>query len=385
MPSDRPQLAALTSLRFITALHVFFFHIEAAHIVYAPNPAQLVASIGYVGVNWFFLLSGFILAYSYAGRTISLSDFWRARFVRIYPAYFVALCLAAPLFLYVCFYTPLTAEQNWIAAMRDHIFSYTFLALVLMQAWIPAAALSVNPVGWSLSVEAFFYVLFPLLLPALTRLSQRNLVFLLLALSLVSVAMAQGYVVISPDGIAHVTPDMNNLPWLNVLRFNPLVRLPEFLIGVCGGLLYLKQPLSTRWAMPLVAGGLTVYSIANLLCDQIPYSVMHNGLLSLPFMAIIYGIALRPWWAYILEWRPFQMLGEISYSFFLTHGIVIALFFRPDGTPSPQHSIIEIWLCLAVAIAIAFGLYHGVEQPMRRRFSQSKAKMQPKPEVPNGN
>jgi peptidoglycan/LPS O-acetylase OafA/YrhL len=384
MLSDRPHLNALTSLRFVTALHVFFFHIEAAHILWAPEPARLLASIGYVGVNWFFLLSGFILTYSYAGRAFAISSFWRARFARVYPAYFVSLCLAAPLFIYVCFYAPLTPEQNWIAGMRDHLFSFMFLALVLMQAWVPSAALSINPVGWSLSVEAFFYLIFPLLLPRLASLSRRALVSLLLGLSLASVAMALAYVRWSPDNITHVTWAMNHLPWLNALRFNPLIRLPEFLIGVCGALLYLQNAASSRWATPLVASGLIVFATVTLYSDQIPYPVMHNGLLSLPFLGIIYGIALRPAWIAILEWRIFRMLGEVSYSFFLTHGIVIALYFRPDGKQS-EHSFVEVLLCLALALVLAFALYHWVEQPMRRRFSNSKTKRLTSVMVPNEN
>jgi peptidoglycan/LPS O-acetylase OafA/YrhL len=373
MLSDRPHLAALTSLRFLTALHVFLFHIEAAHIAFTPNPIRLLSSVGYVGVNWFFVLSGFILTYSYAGKHFTLSSFWRGRFVRVYPAYFVSLCLAAPLFLYVCFYAPLTSEHSWIVVMRDHLFSFMFLALVLMQAWVPPAALSVNPVGWSLSVEAFFYFLFPLLLPLLAKCSRRALVFALVGLGFASLAMALAYVLRAPDGVAQLTPDMNHLPWLNALRFNPLVRLPEFLIGVCGGLLYLRRAAAHRWATPMVAAGLLVFLIATLYSDQIPYPVLHNGLLSLPFLAIIYGIALGPAWVGILAWRGFRMLGEISYSFFLTHGIVIALFFRPDGRRSPEHSILGILLCLALAIALAFVLYHGVEQAMRRRFSKPNA------------
>jgi peptidoglycan/LPS O-acetylase OafA/YrhL len=384
MLSERPHLNALTSLRFFTALHVFFFHIEAAHILWAPEPARLLASIGYVGVNWFFLLSGFILTYSYAGRAFAISSFWRARFARVYPAYFVSLCLAAPLFIYVCFYAPLTPEQNWIAGMRDHLFSFTFLVLVLMQAWVPPAALSINPVGWSLSVEAFFYLLFPLLLPRLASLSRRALVSLLLGLSLASVAMALAYVRWTPDNITHITSDMNHLPWLNALRFNPLIRLPEFLIGICGALLYLQNAVSSRWATPLVAGGLIVFATVTLYSDQIPYPVMHNGLLSLPFLAIIYGIAFRPSWVAILEWRVFRTLGEISYSFFLTHGIVIALYFRPDGKQS-EHSTVEVLLCLALALVLAFALYQWVEQPMRRRLANSKTKRLTSAMVPNEN
>ena len=361
----------MTSLRFVTALHVFFFHLEASRIVFAPEPARLLASVGYVGVSWFFVLSGFILTYSYAGRTLQLAGFWRARWARVYPAYFVSLCLAAPLFIYVCCYAPLSPEMAWIAAMRDHIVSFTLLAVVLLQAWVPAAALSINPVGWSLSAEAFFYLLFPLLLPWLSTFSRRTLLWALPGLGVVSVAMALGYVMLAPDGIRHVTYEMNHLTWLNVLRFNPMVRLPEFLIGVCGALVYLRRPVSARWSAPLVAGGMIALLAVTAFSNDIPYPVIHNGLLSLPFLAIIFGVALRPWWAAWLEWRVFRMLGEASYSFFLTHGIVIALFFRPDGVRR-EHSFGEVLVCLAAAIVLAFALYRWVEQPVRRRFSRAR-------------
>jgi peptidoglycan/LPS O-acetylase OafA/YrhL len=67
--------------------------------------------VGYVGVNWFFVLSGFILAYSYAGRALELGSFWRARWARVYPAYFVSLCLTAR-FSPTLFGAPLAPEEG---------------------------------------------------------------------------------------------------------------------------------------------------------------------------------------------------------------------------------------------------------------------------------
>ena len=363
---SRPPLDALTSLRFVTALHVFLFHLEAARIVYAPEPVRMLASVGYVGVSWFFVLSGFILTYAYEGRTLALVDFWRARLARVYPAYFVSLCFAAPLFIYVCFYTKLGSDQAWIAKIGEHIVLSASLVLVLMQAWVPAAALSFNPVGWSLSAEAFFYLAFPLLLPALARLSRGGLYAALLGAGLASIALSLAYVAWMPDAVASPTYAMNDLTWLNVLRFNPLVRLPEFVIGICGALLFLRHRLSERWAAPLVAAGLGALLAGTVCADRIPYAVMHNGLLSLPFVAIIYGVALRPRWSLPLEWRWFRGLGEISYSFFLTHGLVIAIFFRPSGIEQ-QRAVVEVLACLVIALVLASALHRWVEEPFRRR------------------
>src|SRR5579864_7801332 len=101
MTTDRPRLPALTSLRFFAALHVFVFHMYAMKIASTAGWTRQISSIGYVGVSFFFVLSGFILVYTYAGRQFSAAEFWRARFARTYPAYLFSLLFTAPFFFYV--------------------------------------------------------------------------------------------------------------------------------------------------------------------------------------------------------------------------------------------------------------------------------------------
>jgi len=96
----RPRLPALTSLRFFAALHVVFFHFLAFKIFTSQGWFGQISSIGYVGVSFFFVLSGFILVYTYEGRDISAGAFWRARFARIYPALAFSLLLTGPFFFY---------------------------------------------------------------------------------------------------------------------------------------------------------------------------------------------------------------------------------------------------------------------------------------------
>src|SRR5260370_41928881 len=99
MMTDRPRLPALTSVRFFAALHVFVFHMYAMKITSGIGWTGQISSIGYVGVSLFFLLSGFILVYTYPGRDVRAGEFWRARFARIYPAYLFSLLVTAPFFL----------------------------------------------------------------------------------------------------------------------------------------------------------------------------------------------------------------------------------------------------------------------------------------------
>src|SRR6202008_4495325 len=110
-----------------------------------------------------------------------------------------------------------------------------------LQAWAPQAALTWNSVCWSLSVESFFYFLFPFLLLRARKLSWQALVIGILALWCVSLSLSFSYVFLHPDGAANVNSGATNLFWKNVLSFNPLVRLPEFLIGMLAGKLFLDQ------------------------------------------------------------------------------------------------------------------------------------------------
>ena len=97
----RPRLHALTTLRFFAALHVVLFHMRVIGILPGgPWWFHNFASIGFVGVNFFFVLSGFILVYTYDGPDLNVRKFWWARFARIYPAYILSLVVAAPFFFF---------------------------------------------------------------------------------------------------------------------------------------------------------------------------------------------------------------------------------------------------------------------------------------------
>src|SRR5215472_5538849 len=136
----RPRLPAVTSLRFFAAFHVALFHMKEMRILTGPNWLTSFAGIGYVGVSFFFVLSGFILVYTYEGRNIELGNFWQTRFARIYPAYIFSLLLTFPFF----YWGALKLHVPFFAFASDHFWLTTLLVLLLLQAWVPPAALSWN-------------------------------------------------------------------------------------------------------------------------------------------------------------------------------------------------------------------------------------------------
>src|SRR5882724_5212610 len=119
--APRSHLKALTTLRFFAALHVVLFHMwVTGEFAVGPWWYRNFASIGYVGVNCFFVLSGFILVYTYTDPLLDAPRFWQARLARIYPAYALSLVISAPFFfhavryLYIAFYS--WSSHPWFSA-----------------------------------------------------------------------------------------------------------------------------------------------------------------------------------------------------------------------------------------------------------------------------
>jgi peptidoglycan/LPS O-acetylase OafA/YrhL len=356
----RPKLPALTTLRFFAALHVVLFHLRVIGIV-AGGPwwYQNFASIGYIGVNFFFVLSGFILVYTYAGAPLNIRRFWQARFARIYPAYVVSLVASAPFF----FLAVRTLNLPFFAWSKQHLVAACVLTVSLLQSWVPNAALTWNSVCWSLSVEAFFYAVFPLLMLWSGDTKPRKLLLWIAVTSLVSLSFSLLYVYLHPDGIAKINSGETTLLWKNILSFNPLVRLPEFVVGVFAGRLFLARNDNRSLAAPLMIGGLAIVAAITLLVGKIPSPFISAGFLSPAFAAIIYGLALRPKWASFLGARWLVLLGDASYSLYLLHSIVISKVF--DRLPH-----LPLWLRVSAALAGGLGAslvsYLIVEEPARR-------------------
>jgi peptidoglycan/LPS O-acetylase OafA/YrhL len=365
LAAARPRLPALTSLRFFAAFHVVIFHFQAMQVFIGPAWFQKLSSIGYVGVSFFFVLSGFILVYTYAGRPVILKEFWRARFARIYPAYAFSLLVTAPFF----FFAVLTMNIPFFVWPKAHLKLASALVLSLLQAWVPPAALTWNSVAWSLSVEAFFYVLFPFLLLLLIRRSQPQLFLIAGASWLASLALSVSYVIRNPDHLTLVNADVLGSFWLNALKFNPLARLPEFLLGMACGFLFLRSRKETKFALPLVLTGIAGLAVVTYFSAVIPYPILHTALLAPAFAAIVYGLALRPNWGGILEHRLLVLCGDASYSLYLLHSMIVGIYFHNTTGQLRNQSLMGVLVFVLLAVTISALVYRFIEEPARRKLN----------------
>lgn len=370
--ASRPRLPALTSLRFFAAFHVLLFHVYAIAVPFGPWWFRRLSSIGYVGVSFFFVLSGFILVYTYAEKPVKPQEFWLARFARVYPAYALALLLTTPFFLFAVQHFN-EVKVPFMAFQAAHARLAAGLEILLLQAWVPPAALSWNPVGWSLSVEAFFYLLFPFLLLTYMRFSRKRLFAIIAICWLASNLISLSYTVLQPDGV--VNPDSNvYTSWMNVVKFFPVARLPEFLMGMAAGFVFLRSRRNDRFALPLVGAGVIAVGLVAAFSNKIPYAVIHTALLSPAFAVIIYGVGLRARWASLLENRLLVLCGEASYSMYLIHSNIVFSVFHTAKGDLRNTNFGGLALCLAIVLAISMVIYKFLEEPARR-------KLRPKPKV----
>jgi peptidoglycan/LPS O-acetylase OafA/YrhL len=365
--SARPRLEELTTLRFFAALHVILFHLKVeGFLTGGPWWYQNFASIGYIGVNFFFVLSGFILFYTYAVSDVDAWRFWRARFARIYPAYLFSLAVTAPSF----FFAVRHLKFPFFAWSERHLALAAVLTIGLLQSWIPQGALTWNPVCWSLSVEAFFYSIFPFLVRWTKGFSRRCLALWIAGFSLISLGISIAYILVHPDGAAKINSSDVTLFWKNVLSFNPLVRLPEFVVGMLTGRLFLGRGANQRLGSICVLIGAAVIVLITTFAARIPNPMISAGFLSPAFAAIIYGVAQRPRWARFLTRPQLVLLGEASYSLYLLHSFVMTKAF--EAVSYLPHAV-RVALCVSAAIGASLVSYKFVEEPARRFLRPRKA------------
>jgi len=296
------QIPQLTITRFIASISIVILHFGLFSYpmntsLLSPFGGDLVAAMSY-----FFILSGFILVISTVRKgilpeTIDCHFFWIRRAARILPMYLFALII----FFFINFSYDPSIPLKW--QIQSYIHS-----VFLLQSWKYKMALDINYPSWSLSVEAFFYFIFPWLYTNLYRLSNKKL------LIVSTVAWALNLYLFIALKEEHVP--------VNFLNFFPLLHVATFLTGMCFGLIFIRN---YTW---LDKVGKKYIHLATILTSLILiytsyknydfHSYQHNGLFSPYYLLIIYSFSLiKGKLARFLSLKPFIFLGSISYSFYI--------------------------------------------------------------------
>ena len=321
-----------------------------------PLAAQSLVHGGYLAVQSFFLLSGFVLARNYTDAKWGGKDLLRygaARLARIYPVYLLSLLVVSP-FIWETMSSAGVEPGRKAALLTDYVF--------VLQGWTGGLGVGWNTPAWSLSCEFFFYLFFPLVFPLL-RTAGRRVVVLALAVS-----------VVTPILLAHA-----DVPW----AWQPIHHFSDFLAGIAAARLYdfLAPRMQRRGAwlyLPAIAAGVFLIVYPQVMDGT--YGDLKTGLRPLNVLALT-GFALGGGLtARLLSTAAADYLGKISYSMYILHIPVLWWYGRWALHGSvfgmlhiPRVGAALLYLGLVVAAA---GLsFRWVEMPANqwiRRFVASR-------------
>jgi peptidoglycan/LPS O-acetylase OafA/YrhL len=354
---SKPRLHSLTGLRFFAAFAIVIFH--AAGWFPPLRPLQWIAPWS-LGVSFFFVLSGFVLAYNYPSG-IDWPRFIAARVARIWPLHIFCLLVA---FLFIPFpWTHPPGPDAW----------QTLATVFLFQAWWPDGNVTyaINGVAWSISVELFFYCCFPVII---ARWGKWGFAPIVVAILLVVVFLTFA--------------SMANLPvrqWgepglsgrLVGLTFPP-VRLLEFVLGVAAAKLCLAYPpvrlsllASTLLELLAVCAlAVSIFYINPILMSYFEgvatIKWIHQSGSCLGFALLIYLFAcFRGAISYIISSRIFIFLGEISFSIYMTHVLVLQLFVRSLPYSIRDAGPITCLIYFVIVLLVSALTWAFVERPLR--------------------
>jgi len=345
----------------------------------------MLANCGFLGMDGFFILSGFIIHYNYNNRVSSFSvnaiyDFFVHRFSRLYPLYIIQIaagCLVAGFLVRKGLGFALGTLPFYILMIQS--WFYVFYDGVIMPH-----VLNQPSITWSISTEIFFYACYPPLLWVLLkeRMSYRGF---LLSLSLLTLAVAVtmrwpynhpaelnavGAAFFGGEDAGNLMTDSSFAFWFAYL--SPYMRVLEFVVGMGVAELFLKRPEVPPNSLAFTVA--QIGSVAFILITFLPtiYSIaiVENSFTIVGFVpalaVLIYASSFgnKTFVGRFFEKKYLVRMGEWSYSIYLFHIFVIVA--KPVADATLMETLYRIGWRLSVILFGSMILYNVVERPAQR-------------------
>ena len=369
-PGKNQEIRALTGIRGLAALFVVLYHLKLYELM--RGPAATFMTHGYLSVDLFFALSGFVMAMTYKHlfasgfRLRSYLLFLGRRIARIYPLYLLVTCFFMAILVF-----------NWAHPPKPETVSpFSAIANILMvQGW--GLARSYLGPGWSISTEWAVYLLFPLL-TALTLFSRRSVAIATGLLSALLLILASEL----PGEMTGILKTRGPLDIAITTNYGPLVRcVLEFTLGLLAYRFSQSAPGAALRARGWIS---TLLALGILAALAVPGSDVVPVLLMPLFIITLADDRSVP--ARLLGTRPLHWLGVLSYSLYLDHFVTTFLHrrFLPVFTRVvPAHAeFLTIMAQTVCALLLAVVTYQLIEKPGRlllRHIFEPKAKIAPDP------
>jgi peptidoglycan/LPS O-acetylase OafA/YrhL len=348
------NIEQLTFTRFIAAISIVIYHFGRDVPIFFRNGFSFFFAQSTSAVSYFFILSGFVMVVAYISKArIHNFNYFIRRFVRIYPVYFLSILL-------------FISSPYWINSGES--LQDIYINLFLIQSWIPGKALSLNTPSWSISVEVFFYLIFPFLFNRIYKiLPLKKLIFPILFFWGLSQLIYH-----------HNLKTDFPLAGVDVFYF-PLIHLNEFLIGNLAGLYFMSKTQVYRNYDWLIL----VIFCCIILAFKYPFGADNrSGLLAFLFVPMIFFISLNNGFiTRVFSKKPLVFLGEISYGIYILQ-FPVWLWMTDARLENSFH--IEIvsnytlvfFIRLFALMLVASLSYHFLESPFREKVN--KLLMNPK-------
>jgi exopolysaccharide production protein ExoZ len=325
----RHRLLAMEGLRGLAVSLVFLVHYASLVEPWITQSTQLLAlshalhSIGNTGVDLFFVLSGYLIYGTLIAREKPFGSFMARRIERIYPTFLVVFVLYLAL-------SAVFPRESKLPDGAGPTAWYLLQNLLLLPGIFPIEPLIT--VAWSLSYEVFYYLAIPLIIgvASLRRRTARVRVRFFIAVALVMV--------------------------LGFLAWGGPVRLLMFVAGI-----FLFEALQAGFGKA-GAGALGLLAlISGLLLMLVPFPfagglVLRVSLLAITFFVVCFVCLGNPGAGFsrAMTWRPLRWLGNMSYSYYLLHGLALKAAFLALSIvwPAQGHSSTLFWLGLVLTFAL---------------------------------
>lgn len=346
------RIEQLTFTRFIAAIAVVMMHFGKHVFPFSHESIGFLVKSGGVGVSYFFILSGFVMVIAYGKNpNIDFLSYQKNRFARIYPVYLLGLIL-------VLFYILFIVQQ-------EIGFKEIMLHASALQAWVPETALNLNFPGWSVSVEFFFYLLFPFIYNYFyTKQKFKTILFVSIILWFISLLFINWAL----KGNIFYISEKNTL---NFLHSFPLFHLNQFLIGNIAGFYFLEKwnTKSKNYDLHILLVFIVLIALIKMKLP-VDYS---NGFLAIVFLPLILLQALNTGsLTRLFKSNAAVFLGEISYSIYILHypiHLFVKYFLKMFGINGELKLLL---IYIPVLIVFSALSYTYIETPLREKIKKTR-------------